>query len=124
MCIRDSIIAVASLDDVARRVRIEHIDRIAGDRIDHHHILGIGHHLDAEVVGHLRGKGAGGAIGRQAKLDRHVEFALEARAVGRRAGRGQVVDQLQVEAEEALAGRRAERGGLAGRCLLYTSRCV
>ena len=111
----DRVVAVAGIDDVARRIGEQDVDRRAGYRIGGRHVGVRRHGLDAEMGRDLDGIGIVGAIGRQAEIDRQEELALEAVGRGVLAGGGQRVGQLDVEAEVRFGRRVGDRG--AGRVL-------
>ena len=99
------VVAITGVDDIARRVGKQHVDRRTGDRIGRLHVRVAGDHLDAEARGYLDGIGIIGAVGRQPQVDGQKEFGLEA---VRRRGLARIrqrIGQLDVEAEMRLARR-------------------
>ena len=107
----DRVVAIARIDDVARRVGKQHFDRIARNRVGHGHVGGAVDHLDPELGCHFRSERRVLAGVVHAQLHRQVEFVLESRGIDRRAHRGQRVDQVKLEMEHRFAARH--RDGLA-----------
>ena len=112
-----NVIAVPGIDDVARRVREENVDRRTRHRVGRLHVGVRGNDLDPEMRRDFDRIGIVGTVGRQAKIDGQEEFALEPVGRGFLAVGGQGVGQRDIETEmgfgRGIGDDRARRIGAA-----------